>query len=456
MSFKPDMVWGAATASYQIEGGWDADGKGPSVWDRMARWPGKVKFGDTGNVSSDHYHRYPEDVAIMKEIGLQAYRFSLSWPRIMPEGKGAVNQAGLDFYSRLVDSLLETGITPWVTLFHWDYPLHLFYEGGWMNSASPQWFEDYTEVVVKALGDRVKHWITHNEPQMFIGLGHEVGEHAPGMKHPRSDLARMIHHTLLAHGKSCRKIREHVDGAQIGWATANGAFQVADPSDEGVVAQAKADLFDYTETGVMAFQPAVWNDPAFFGKYPENFLRLHGQSLPKGWEEDMAAIQHPLDFSGFNTYNAARHYFRNEQGEVAFEEPWHFGNGFPRTHFQWAITPECLYWTAVAFYERYQAPIAILENGLSGADWVHTDGKCHDYHRIDFLTRYLSNLRRAAKDGVDVAAYFQWSLLDNFEWAEGYNHRFGLVHVDYETLKRTPKDSAYWYSEVIKSNGTNF
>ncbi|WP_309381044.1 GH1 family beta-glucosidase [Cerasicoccus frondis] len=456
MSFKPDMIWGAATASYQIEGGWNADGKGASVWDRMARWPGKVKHGDTGNVACDHFNRYPEDVALMSELGLKAYRLSLSWPRIMPSGKGAVNQAGLDFYNRLIDTLLEANITPWVTLFHWDYPLDLFYEGGWMNPASPDWFEAYTEVAVKSLGDRVKHWITHNEPQMFIGLGHEVGEHAPGMKHPRPDLVRMIHNTLLAHGKACLKIREHVEDAQVGWATANGAYLVEDPSDAEVVAKAKEDQFDYVETGVMAFQPAVWNDPAFFGKYPENYLKLHGCSLPKGWEDDMAIIQQPQDFSGLNTYNSGREYYRNEQGQIAYREPDDYGPGSPRTHFHWPVTPGSLYWTPVTFYERYGKPIAILENGLSGGDWVHTDGKCHDYHRIDFLTRYLSELRRAAQDGVDVAAYFQWSMLDNFEWAEGYDHRFGLVHIDFETLKRTPKDSYYWYQDVIKSNGSNF
>lgn len=456
MSFKSDMVWGAATASYQIEGGWDADGKGPSVWDRMARWPGKVRQGDTGNTACDHFHRYEEDIQIMKDIGLHAYRLSLSWPRIIPDGEGAVNQAGLDFYNRLIDGLLEAGITPWVTLFHWDYPTELFYRGGWMNPKSPDWFEKYTEVCVKALGDRVKHWVTHNEPQMFIGLGHEAGIHGPGMQHPKADVVRMVHHTLVAHGKACLKIREHVDGAQVGWATANGAFRIEDPSDEEMLAHAKKELFDYSDNGILAHETGVWNDPAFLGKYPENYLRIHGHSLPKGWEDDMAIIQQPQDFCGLNCYNSGHQYYRNEQGEIAARGAEDYGPGFPRTHFAWPVTPETLYWAPTCFHERYGAPIAILENGLSGADWVHVDGKCHDHHRIDFLTRYLTELRRAAADGVDVAAYFQWSLLDNFEWAEGYAHRFGLVHVDFETFKRTPKDSAYWYADVIKNNGANF
>lgn len=456
MSFKTGMIWGAATASYQIEGGWDADGKGPSVWDRMTRWPGKVKHGNTGDVACDHYHRYEEDIQIMKDLGLHAYRLSLSWPRIMPEGSGKVNQAGLDFYDRLIDGLLGAGVTPWVTLFHWDYPLELFHRGGWMNPASSDWFAEYTEVAVKALGDRVKHWITHNEPQMFIGLGHELGIHAPGMNHPKSDLVRMVHHALVAHGKACMKIREHVEDAQIGWATANGAFRIEDPNDAEMVAHAKEHLFKYSDDGVLAFEAGLWNDPAFLGTYPEDYLRIHGASLPRGWENDMSVIQQPQDFCGLNSYNSGHQFYRNSNGEICTRTAKDYGPGFPRTHFHWPVTPETLYWAPVSFYERYGKPIAILENGLSGGDWVHTDGKCHDPHRIDFLTRYLSELRRAAADGVDVAAYFQWSLLDNFEWAEGYDHRFGLVHIDFNTLKRTPKDSAYWYREVIKNNGSNF
>jgi len=460
MSFKPDMIWGAATASYQIEGAWNEADKGLSVWDQMARWPGKVKHGNTGDVACDHFHRYPEDIQIMQNIGLHAYRLSLSWPRILPTGEGAPSQAGLDFYNRLVDGLLEAGVTPWVTLFHWDYPLDLYHKGGWMNPESADWFAHYTETVVKSLGDRVKHWITHNEPQIFITLGHEIGIHAPGMIHAKPDVVRMIHNTLLAHGKACQKIREHVDGAQIGWATANGGFRIDKQfeQDAEIVAHAQKRLFAFENepTAPIGFSAGVWNDPACLGEYPEGYLKIHGAHLPKGWEKDMATIQQPLDFSGLNVYQSGEQYYRNDAGEIAVRGPSEYGLGYPRTHINWPITPESLYWAPRSFFERYKLPICILENGLSGHDWVHADGHCHDPHRIDFLTQYLSELRRAAADGVDVAAYFQWSLLDNYEWAEGYDHRFGLVHVDFNTLKRTPKDSSYWYSEVIKSNGTNF
>jgi beta-glucosidase len=362
-------------------------------------------------------------------------------------------------------------------LFHWDYPLALYQAGGWLHTDSPFWFADYTAVVAEKLGDRVKHWMTLNEPQVFVKLGHESGLHAPGVKLPVPDLVRMTHHVLLAHGRAVQTLRAKAAlPPTIGWAPAVGVSAVAAEyaNDPEVVQHARDGFFGLPNPDDFAGGTPVWNDAALLGRYPESFVKAQAKHLPANWDTDLAIINQPLDFCGLNIYAAWSHHTRDAHGKPiqiadsanALQDPpaggetgnrpkRALGSGYPRTLIGWPVTPEAMYWGARFFHERYRLPIVITENGMSGHDWVALDGKVHDPHRIDFTTRYLRELRRAAAEGVDVRGYFHWSFMDNFEWAEGYKHRFGLVHVDYQTLKRTPKDSAYWYREVIAANGAN-
>ena len=457
MAFKKDFTWGAATAAYQIEGAWNADGKGPSVWDQMVRWPGKVFQGHTGDVACDHYSRLDEDLDLMAAIGLKAYRFSVSWPRILPKGTGRVNEAGLDFYERMVDGLLERGIQPWCTLFHWDYPLALYHRGGWLNGDSPKWFEEYTGYLANRLGDRVKHWFTLNEPQIFVGLGHHVGVHAPGVKLPQEDIARIIHNVLLAHGRGVRALREHSKGCKVGFAPCILPSMVFESfaDDVELIETARRHQFRFDlEDANIASGTSIWCDPVFLGRYPEAFLDAFGDALPRQLQADLKLIRAPLDFCGINIYASWGRWQRDEQGAIEYIKDDDYEPGYPRSLFGWPITPGSLYWGPRFLYERYGKPIVITENGMSCHDWVSVDGKVHDPQRIDFTTRYLRELERAARHGIDVQGYFHWSLMDNFEWAEGYKHRFGLIHVNMSTGVRTPKDSADWYRKVIASNGT--
>lgn len=447
MSFPKNFTWGAAAASYQIEGAWDADGKGLSVWDMLCRQPGRVWEGNSGQVACDHYNRSAEDVALMKQVGLQAYRLSVSWPRVIPTGAGAVNEKGLAFYDKLVDQLLGAGIEPWVTLFHWDFPYDLFVRGGWMNPDSPRWFADYTQIIVDKLGDRVAHWMTLNEPQCFIGMGHLTGEHGPGLKLGMTEVLLAGHHCLLAHGLGTQVIRARAKKKPIiGWAPVGiVSFPAGDRPEDGKAA------FKAMEAvwGDNLWNNAWWGDPVVLGHYPENGLKAYGKHAPRFTDAEMKTISQPLDFYGCNIYSGAPT-LMGDNGEPigATYEPGH-----PHTHFLWKRHAEALRWGPKFLADRYKLPIVITENGLSCNDWVALDGKVHDAGRIDFLHRYLLELHHAIQEGVDVRGYFQWSIMDNFEWAEGYKHRFGLVHVDYTTQKRTLKDSAYWYSSVIKSNG---
>ncbi len=451
MTFPREFAWGAATAAYQIEGAWNADGKGPSVWDRQVRWPGKVHQGHTGDVACDHYHRLDEDLDLMVDVGLTAYRFSIAWARVLPDGKGDVNEAGLDFYERLVDGLLARGIQPWCTLFHWCYPLALHHRGGWLNADSPRWFADYTALIASRLGDRVQHWLTLNEPQMFVHLGHETGAHAPGLRLPDSDLARIVHHVLLAHGHAVRALREHATAPPtIGWAPAVGVTAPnPDRGDAELAEAARASQFAHAPGPGMTNSQSLWCDPVFLGRYPDGFVATHGPDLPPDWADDLPLISSPIDFCGMNMYAAWQLARRDARGAVVIVPQTELGEGYPRSLYDWPVTPEALYWGPKFFHDRYRVPIVITENGLSCHDWPGLDGAVHDPQRIDYTTRYLRELARAVADGVDVRGYFHWSLLDNFEWAEGYRHRFGLIHVDYATGRRTPKDSARWYREWI-------
>lgn len=447
--FSADFRWGAATAAYQIEGGVASGGRGASVWDMFCRQPGRVYEGHTGEVACDHFGRWREDIGIMKAIGLKAYRFSVAWPRVIPTGDGAVNPEGLAFYDRLVDGLLEAGIEPCVTLFHWDFPYELYLRGGWMNPESPAWFARYARVVVDALSDRVTTWMTFNEPQCFMGIGHQEGTHAPGDKLGWREVGRAAHHVLLAHGRACAAIRERAKRpATVGFVMASWPRTPADDSSASVEA---ARLESFVMRNPNVWSSAWWLDPVVFGHYPEDGLRAYGADAPASSEAEMREIQAPLDFIGLNIYSGGPVRSGADGKPVAAPLP----PGCPTSFFNWKLVPESLYWGPKFFFERYRLPIWITENGMSGHDWVSLDGRVHDPQRIDYLARYLVELRRAAREGVPIGGYFAWSLLDNFEWAEGYKQRFGLVHVDYATGRRTPKDSAAWYAGTIRSNGAN-
>jgi beta-glucosidase len=451
MPFPKDFTWGAAAASYQIEGAASEDGKGPSVWDMFCKKPGAVFQSHTGDVACDHYHRYQEDIGLMKQIGLQAYRLSISWSRVLPNGVGQKNEAGLAFYDRLVDALLKAGVEPYVTLFHWDYPLALYYRGGWLNRDSSDWFAEYTGVIVDRLSDRVKNWMTFNEPGEFIGTGHQGGYHAPGDKLRFAEVALAAHHVLISHGKSVQTIRARTkQPCRIGYAP-NAAVRIPNSGSPADIAAAKHAMFDSFGGGIK--QNALWIDPVFLGKYPAGLLEAFGSEAPQIRAGDLETICQPLDFFGTNIYACDRVKAKDNGEPGAQVVP--YPPGYPVTGMNWPVTPDALYWGARLFHERYQKPIYITENGLSLRDWVSVDGNVHDPARIDFLTRYLASLRRAGEHGAQIAGYFQWSILDNFEWAEGYRERFGLIHVDYQTQKRTLKDSAYFYGEVIRSNGEN-
>ena len=449
MPFRKDFVWGAAAASYQVEGGHDADGKGPSVWDAFCRWPGKTHLGQTGDVACDHYHRYAEDVALMKQVGLKGYRLSLSWPRILPDGTGAVNEKGLAFYDRLVDALLAAGIQPWVTLFHWDLPLALHHRGGWLNREIVEWFGEYTRVVVERLGDRVRHWMTLNEPQVFILHGYGNGVHAPGLVLSLKDQLLGVHHVLMSHGRAVQVIRQRAKAATtVGWAPV-GAVRVPASGSPADVQAARVATTTVTEKSLWG--NAWFGDPVVLGGYPESGLQVFGHIAPKAQPGDMELMKQPLDFYGMNNYTGLE--VRAGADGRAEEVPPPPGR--PITAYYWPVTPASHYWGPKFLSERYRLPIVVTENGMACCDWVATDGAVHDPQRIDFMRRYLRELRRAADEGVDIRGYFHWSVMDNFEWAEGFKQRFGMIHVDFATQKRTLKDSALWYAQTIRANGTN-
>lgn len=453
MAFPHDFTWGVATAAYQIEDSALRAGGGASVWDMFCSREGAIDNGDTGWESCNHYDRYKQDVALMGQLGVNGYRMSLSWPRIMPDGTGKISEEGLGFYDRLVDELLDAGIAPWVTLFHWDYPSALYNRGGWLNPDSSHWFADYTQVVVDRLSDRVKNWMTLNEPQCFIGLGHLQGIHAPGEKMQLSQVLLAAHNALLAHGRAVQVIRASAKSpdTKIGYAPV-GVCHVPATDDPADVDAARAKTFSVA-AGDNLWNSTWWMDPVLKGEYPEDGLVAYGKDAPKPAPGDLETMNQPLDFFGANIYHATLVKAGADGGKP---ETAKFRTGLGRTAFMWPVVPECLYWGPKFFYERYGKPIVVTENGLANTDWVHLDGKVHDPARIDFLHRHLREFHRAQTEGgVEIMGYFQWSFMDNFEWAEGYKMRFGMVHVDYPTQTRTPKDSYYWYKDVIAANGKN-
>lgn len=448
--FSEKFLWGAASAAHQIEGAYNEDGKGLGIWDALTQEPGHIAHGENGNVACDHYHHYKEDIALMKEIGLKSYRFSISWPRVFPEGTGKVNVCGLNFYKNLVNELTEAGIEPMVTLYHWNLPMAVYEKGGWTTPEIVRWFEEYVEVIVRELQGKVKYWITFNEPQLFVGAGLLGGVHAPFEKNDESTVMEITRNVLLSHGTAVKVIRKYCGtDAKIGMAPTGEVVIPKDLTEEGIE-EARKKSFSINKF-FFAGANTWWADPVFKGDFPAEAKELFGEMLPKFSEEEWKLISQPLDFYGFNIYQAGGNPFPPEQ----FAYDRYSYQGSPRTAVDWNVTPDVLYWCCRFFYERYGKPLLITENGMAGYDWVSLDEKVHDPLRIDFMHRYLLSLKKAMEEGFPVLGYQYWSVMDNYEWTEGYDKRFGLIYIDYRTQKRTLKDSAYWYRDVIRNNGEN-
>jgi beta-glucosidase len=432
-TFPHTFLWGAATASYQIEGAWNEDGKGESIWDRFSHTPGKITNGDTGDIACDHYHRYPEDITLMRRLGLKAYRFSTSWARVLPTGRGLINPGGLDFYDRLVDRLCAANIEPFLTLYHWDLPQALQDTSGWENGDICHAFADYAVLMVKRLGDRVRHWTTFNEPAVVAFDGNLVGEHAPGLQDPRVTY-QVAHHLLVAHGLATQAIRAADPSLKVGIVL---NLWPADPASEDPADVAAANRsWERSET--------LFLDPLFKGHYPVAVHDLVGPNMPEIRAGDMALIGQKLDFLGVNYYS------RNLVSVEGNIEPV---PGSEYTEMGWEVHAPALRRLLNQIHHDYKLPpIYITENGAAFHDEVGPDGSVDDPRRLDYLKHHFIQTRLAMQDGVDVRGYFVWSLLDNFEWGHGYTKRFGIIRVDYETQKRSIKSSGEWYAEVIRSN----
>jgi beta-glucosidase len=438
--FPPGFIWGAATAAYQIEGAWNADQKGESIWDRFSHTPGKIENGDTGDIACDHYHRWQEDIKLMKEIGLQAYRFSISWPRLFPEGRGLPNQAGIDFYSKLVDNLLENGIEPYLTLYHWDLPQTLQDLGGWPARSTAEAFVEYARLVSQRLGDRVHNWITLNEPYVSAWVGYMEGRHAPGHQDVDEMLAA-AHHLLLAHGWSVPVIRENAPDAQVG-IVLNLSGMV--PASSSYADRAAARIWD-------GMVNRWYLDPLAARGYPLDVVQHFDRPMDFILENDLAAIAKPVDFLGVNYYT--RWVVRSEVVPEEENEPRTvFVNPNP-TEMGWEVYPEGLYEILGRIHFDYNFNrVYITENGAAYPDVINSQGRVEDPLRIAYLNEHLKSVSKAIAVGIPVKGYFVWSMVDNFEWAHGYSMRFGLIYVDYETQKRILKSSAEWYQTVINSN----
>lgn len=434
MKFPKEFIWGAATASYQIEGAWQEDGKGASIWDVFSHMPGRVKNGETGDIACDHYHRMEEDVAMMKKLGLQAYRFSFSWARLFPDGEIKRNEKGFAFYDRLINCLLQNGIRPVATLFHWDLPQALFEKGGFAWEGISDAFAAYAGAVVEHFSDRVNMFATINEPQCVAKLGYVDGVHAPGYTWTQEESGIIMKNLLLSHGKAVKEMRRRAKAPiQIGTVTTGTLCHPLDDSEE---AQEMAYRLSFPNEGDgLGFTHNWFLDPAILGKNEIPFLSFT--------EEEMGTICQPVDFMGINIYNGQQCDKNGYAGRY---------QGFPRTGLGWPVTPKIMNWGLRFLQRRYGLPIYIAENGVACNDRIYADGSVHDADRIDFCKTYLLEMGRAIAEGCDIRGYFHWSLMDNFEWNEGYDPRFGLIFVDYRNQDRIWKDSAYWYQNVIKNN----
>jgi len=436
MNFPKDFIWGTATSSYQIEGETPEAGRGECIWGHFARTPGKVINGETGQVACDHYYRYKDDVALIKSLGVSAYRFSVSWPRVIPQGIGALNPAGLDFYSRLVDELLANDITPYLTLYHWDLPWALQEKGGWVSPNITDWFAEYTSVMTQALGDRVKHWITINEPWCVAHLGHLLGIHAPGLKDPNMAF-KAAHHTHLAHAAAMTAIRQNVPDAKVG-TTLNitPAYPASDDPKDVLAAQ-------YND----GFSNRWFLDPIFKGKYPADMVELFGSAL-EGIDLDAVSVAAvPQDFIGINFYTRSVLKWNDASPMKGDSVPQ---ENAPRTAMGWEVYPNALEELMLRLKNDYSGdlPIIITENGAAYNDPEPVNGVVEDPQRAEYYRLHLTAISNAIAQGAPVKGYFAWSLMDNYEWAEGYAKRFGLVHVDFETQQRTLKRSAIQLREI--------
>jgi beta-glucosidase len=435
------FLWGTATAAYQIEGATGEDGRGASIWDTFSHEPGRTSRGQTGDVACDHYHRWREDVALMAGLGVNAYRFSIAWPRVLPLGSGQVNAPGLDFYDRLVDALLAAGIQPVPTLFHWDLPQALEERGGWLNRDVCELFAEYAAVAAGRLADRVPLWITLNEPFVHMAYGYAMGVHAPGRALLTGALPA-AHHQLLGHGLAVQALRA-AGARQV--ALTNNCTPVWPASRKEPDVRA-ADAYDILHN-------RLFNDPVLLGRYPD--LSAYTPALDFVRDGDLATIAAPLDALGVNYYNPTRIAAPTGDG-LPFDDAG--VSGYPTTAFGWPVVPDGLRELLTGLRTRYGAalpPILITENGCSQEDVPAADGTIDDAARVDFLDRHIAAMRQAMAQGVDVRGYFVWSLLDNFEWAEGYDQRFGLVHVDFDTQRRTPKRSYHWFAEFLRGQNTD-
>lgn len=441
---KEKFLWGVAASAYQIEGGAQEDGKGESIWDVFTHTSGKIARGETGDIACDHYHRYKEDVALMGELGVDVYRFSLAWTRILPDGIGRINEKGITFYENLIDELLARGIEPCVTLHHWDFPQKLYEKGFWLNPESPDWFEEYTRVVAERLGKKVKYFITFNEPQCILG-GIDYTNHAPALRWTRKDQLQAAHNILKAHGKAVKVLREIVPDAKIGYAPCGWVILPRDNSPLEIE-RAREAYFKVWEDGPF-YEPSVLSDPILLGDYPKEYYDIYKDILPDIQAGDMELISQPIDFYGQNFYTGA-YATVDESGKLKIEQSKKVGQA--QNFLGWDILPEILYWGPKFLYERYHLPLIITENGMSNCDNVCLDGKVHDAERIDFIQRYINAFKKAKEEGIPIKGYFYWSYCDNFEWDLGYAPRFGLVYINYETQQRIPKDSFFYYKNLIK------
>jgi beta-glucosidase len=442
LAFPPGFLWGTATASYQIEGGWKEDGKGESIWDRFSHSPGRITDGNTGDIACDSYHRAAEDVRIIKELGLAAYRFSISWPRVMPEGRGAVNQKGLDYYKGLIDLLRKADITPAVTIYHWDLPQKLQDRGGWANRDVTDCYAEYAQLLFRELGDRVPYWITLNEPWVSAFVGHWEGRHAPGIRDFPTAL-QTSHHLLLSHGKALQAHRASGLRSKIGITLNLTPMYPASPSAEDRLAAQRCD----------GYLNRWFLEPVVKGAYPADMMDWYSRRmpLPEIGPSDLSVIGGKLDFLGVNNY------FANQVAADPGRFPLELREG-PigeyRTEMGWGINPEALYdLLARVGRDCPGTEVIATENGASFRDMVSSLGKVEDPHRIDYLRAYLAQVHRAIQAGVKVTGYFVWTLMDNFEWAHGCSQRFGLVYTEYRTQRRIIKASGYWYRDVVKANG---
>jgi beta-glucosidase len=433
--FPPDFVWGTATASYQVEGAADEDGRSESIWDRFCATPGKVRNGDSGAIACDFYHRYREDIGLMGELGTNAFRLSIAWPRVLPDGRGRVNERGLDFYDGVVDALLEAEITPFVTFYHWDLPQVLEDQGGWPARATVDAFSEYVAAVAARLGDRVDHWITHNEPWVASWLGYGWGHHAPG-RTSEADALAAAHHLLLSHGRAVEILRAGSPRSQVGITLDLHPVYPAS-NDEADVAAARH---------VEGFHNRWFLDPIFRGSYPDDLLEYFGSNAPQVEDGDLEAIQAPIDFLGVNNYSRSLVRANPNGGRpIRVREP-----DSQYTDMDWEVYPEGLHDLLVQVSRDYSPPaLYITENGAAFPDVRGHDGSVRDPERRDYLERYIAAVGRALEAGAPVKGYFVWTLLDNFEWAWGYWKRFGLVYVDFPTLERVPKESFSWYRDFI-------